>query len=435
MESICTFDGYPELKEIHFIASTKSKAEKMGKAAIQLGLSRQWKSNTPIEAKNDDAAENHILALDNHTSFEQKCEEKCVEYISGADHVEDEEVAELQIEEPPSSGSYENLDILGRLVRRAAVDHNLQFRASTGEMIPCDLRLQNPVTPSELTLDTYFRRDMRSTENEPLANTDVSRTYPIDHEINTTRLNLSAVVECIVIKPIRLPQNYVEMVKTDTVIGGGYFGEVRLGIDRSLGIQFAVKLIKPLVIEQALSSQLQSIQKSFQNEIEVLSRLRHPNIAPLYGYCMEESGLTNTCLLYEFAANGSLDKFWATDGNENMLSRERLSDPRVRTRIALEVATVLRYMHEGLPENTKCFHRDIKSANICLCSDFSARVVDCGLAKYVTEEAGSFSTAGKTMQCPSSFWSTFQLTPIFNAGPTGTPGYTCPQVSTITVCK
>ena len=62
-------------------------------------------------------------------------------------------------------------------------------------------------------------------------------------------------------------------------------------------------------------------------------------------------------------------------------------------RIALEVATV----HEGLSGKTKCFHRDIKSANICLCSDFSVRVVDCGLAKYVTEEVGSFSTAGKRM--------------------------------------
>ena len=40
------------------------------------------------------------------------------------------------------------------------------------------------------------------------------------------------------------------------------------------------------------------------------------------------------------------------------------------------------------------FHRDIKSANVCLAADLSVRVVDCGLSKYVTELPGSFSSFG-----------------------------------------
>ena len=124
--------------------------------------------------------------------------------------------------------------------------------------------------------------------------------------------------------------------------------------------------------------------------------MRHSNIAPLYGFCSGESSLQNSCLLYELAINGSLDQFWARGNNENRLQRERLSEAKSRFRIALEVATVLRYMHEGLDGGAKCFHRDIKSANICLTGDFSARVIDCGLAKYVTEEPGSFTSAGPT---------------------------------------
>lgn len=112
---------------------------------------------------------------------------------------------------------------------------------------------------------------------------------------------------------------------------------------------------------------------------------------------VDEVSLKNTCLVYELAANGSLDQFFmSSENNEHILERERLSEAKIRVRIALEVATVLRYMHEGLGGDVKCFHRDIKSANICLTADFSARVIDCGLAKHVTEESGSFSTAGPT---------------------------------------
>lgn len=93
----------------------------------------------------------------------------------------------------------------------------------------------------------------------------------------------------------------------------------------------------------------------------MLSKLRHPNIAALYGYCLGETNLQNSCLVYELAGNGSLDKFWIRGNDENRLQRERLSEARSRARIALEIATVLRYMHEGLNGGAKCFHRDIKS--------------------------------------------------------------------------
>jgi tetratricopeptide (TPR) repeat protein len=51
-------------------------------------------------------------------------------------------------------------------------------------------------------------------------------------------------------------------------------------------------------------------------------------------------------------------------------------------------------MHEGLDWEAVCFHRDIKSANVCLDADFTVRVIDCGLSKYIEESEESFSSAG-----------------------------------------
>ena len=110
------------------------------------------------------------------------------------------------------------------------------------------------------------------------------------------------------------------------------------------------------------------------------------------------------CLIYELASNGSLDVFWKDDEG-----RMRLSNPTTRIKIAHQVATVLRYMHEGLDQGLGrvdvCYHRDIKSGNICLRADFTALVIDCGLSKYVIESEESFSSAGVM----------------------GTKGYICPE--------
>ncbi|EJK54581.1 hypothetical protein THAOC_25776 [Thalassiosira oceanica] len=215
------------------------------------------------------------------------------------------------------------------------------------------------------------------------------------------RIGLVSVLEKLSVDPVTLSPQYVSSLrsKPETVLGGGFYGKVVLGVDQAINHQFAIKLVNPLAIEEKFSGRLKSIQKSFQNEIQILSRLSHPNIAKLYGYCMGD-GLEDACLLYEYAQNGSLDRFWAS-----RLGRARLSDAKIRCQIALEVALVLKYMHEGVGENTKCFHRDIKSGNVCLTTDFRVRVIDCGLGKYVTEQLGRFSSGG----------------------PSGTPGYTCPH--------
>ena len=67
---------------------------------------------------------------------------------------------------------------------------------------------------------------------------------------------------------------------------------------------------------------------------------------------------------------------------------------RQRLRIALGAAKGLNYLHKGGDESVeggKCWHWDVKSANICLTATLEAKLIDCGLAKFMPA-AGQEST-------------------------------------------
>lgn len=121
---------------------------------------------------------------------------------------------------------------------------------------------------------------------------------------------------------------------------------------------------------------------------------------------MGEGNRPQYYLLYEVAEKGSLDKFWQDD-----FGRERLSVRR-RVKIALDLCTAMRFLHMGNDKVTACYHRDIKSANIVLCKNFTAQLTDCGLAKWVREDDDG---GGGSSHRQST------------AGVKGTPGYICPK--------
>ena len=170
----------------------------------------------------------------------------------------------------------ESLCLLGRLVANAAARRDLPFIPSSDPILNQDLHLQNPlVDPSGITLDTYFRRDgvYRQDKRDdayPAVASEREENQSISNvgNFDTIRWRLNAVVECLD-APLELPSLYVNEIKTETMLGEGFYGDVRLGIDIVIGKKFAIKMIKPIVFEQALASRLETIQKSFQNEIKV----------------------------------------------------------------------------------------------------------------------------------------------------------------------
>lgn len=111
-------------------------------------------------------------------------------------------------------------------------------------------------------------------------------------------------------------------------------------------------------------------KKEYISEVRIISRLRHRNLVHLIGWCHEQRQLI---LVYEFMPNGSLDSHLF--GGKVMLTWN------VRHKIALGLASAVLYLHE---EWEQCIvHRDIKSSNVVLDSNFNAKLGDFGLARLV----------------------------------------------------
>nr|XP_043639436.1 wall-associated receptor kinase 2-like [Erigeron canadensis] len=110
--------------------------------------------------------------------------------------------------------------------------------------------------------------------------------------------------------------------------------------------------------------------EQFINEVIMLSAISHPNVVKLLGCCLE----TQTPLLvYEFITNKTVFQHLHEYGNISSLTYER------RLKIAMETAEALSYIHS----TTQIIHRDIKSSNILLTDNYTAKVSDFGISRFI----------------------------------------------------
>ncbi|ANM59725.1 Protein kinase superfamily protein [Arabidopsis thaliana] len=142
-------------------------------------------------------------------------------------------------------------------------------------------------------------------------------------------------------------------------IGEGGYGPVYKAVLDYTSV--AIKILKSGITEGL---------KQFQQEIEVLSSMRHPNMVILLGACPEYG-----CLVYEYMENGTLEDRLFCKNNTPPLSW------RARFRIASEIATGLLFLHQAKPE--PLVHRDLKPANILLDKHLTCKISDVGLARLV----------------------------------------------------
>ncbi|KAF5765509.1 putative protein kinase RLK-Pelle-L-LEC family [Helianthus annuus] len=153
-------------------------------------------------------------------------------------------------------------------------------------------------------------------------------------------------------------------------LGQGGFGGVYKGFLEDQNTYVAVKRVS--------KTSRQGI-KEYASEVRVISRLRHRNLVQLIGWCHEKGELL---LVYEYMENGSLDF--------HLFKEKSLLTWSTRYKIAIGLASALFYLHE---EWEQCvLHRDIKSSNVMLDSNFNVKLGDFGLAKLVDHEKGSQTT-------------------------------------------
>ncbi|CAL9050207.1 unnamed protein product [Musa banksii] len=150
-------------------------------------------------------------------------------------------------------------------------------------------------------------------------------------------------------------ENFAENRK----IGEGGYGPVYRGtLDHT---PVAIKVLRPDAAQG---------RSQFQQEVEILCCIRHPNMVLLLGACPEYG-----CLVYEYMANGSLEDRLFRRGNTPPIPWQH------RFRIAAEIGTGLLFLHQTKPE--PLVHRDLKPANILLDRNYVSKISDVGLARLV----------------------------------------------------
>ncbi|KAL1548100.1 non-specific serine/threonine protein kinase [Salvia divinorum] len=166
------------------------------------------------------------------------------------------------------------------------------------------------------------------------------------------------------------------------MVGFGRFGSVYKGILEDGETQVAVKV---------LNLSVRGASKSFFAECNSLKNVRHRNVLKILSVCesIDFQGNEFKALVYEFKANGSLEKWLYQIGNLELIQR---------LNIVIDVAQALEYLHIGM--GSCVVHGDLKPSNILLDEDMVAYVGDFGLAKIISDlistwhESSSIAIAG-----------------------------------------
>jgi serine/threonine protein kinase len=162
-------------------------------------------------------------------------------------------------------------------------------------------------------------------------------------------------------------------------IGSGSFGTVYKG-ELPDGREVAIKRGETGMKMR----KLQEKEIAFDSELALLSRLHHKHLLGLIGFCEEND---ERLLVYEYMSNWSLhDHLHSKENTEK--SSSILNSWKMRIKIALDAARGIEYLHNyAVPP---IIHRDIKSSNILLDANWTAKVSDFGLSLMEPESDQEF---------------------------------------------
>ncbi|KAF3432715.1 hypothetical protein FNV43_RR23817 [Rhamnella rubrinervis] len=142
----------------------------------------------------------------------------------------------------------------------------------------------------------------------------------------------------------------------------------------SNGCQVAVKRFS----NQFLNSQGLD-RRRLLKEIGAISRLRHPNLVPIRGWCQDRR---ETMVVYDFFPNGSLDKWLFGVG---VLPWTR------RFKVVKDVAEALTFLH-----SKQLAHKNLKTTSVFLDVSFRAALGDFGFVLFGAESKRFESTVSQS---------------------------------------
>ncbi|PVH63897.1 hypothetical protein PAHAL_2G133900 [Panicum hallii] len=162
-------------------------------------------------------------------------------------------------------------------------------------------------------------------------------------------------------------------------IGESVYGSVYKGFLRHTNV--AIKKLNP---------ETTPTQSQFSQEVEILSRVRHPNLVTLIGACKDAQAL-----VYEYMPNGSLDDRLACKDNSKPLSWQ------LRTRIASNICSALIFLHSNKPHSI--VHSDLKASNILLDGNNVAKLSGFGVSQILTDQFKATTTLYRYTHPKGSF--------------------------------
>eukprot|EP01114_Cavostelium_apophysatum_P020947 TRINITY_DN716_c2_g1_i1.p1 TRINITY_DN716_c2_g1~~TRINITY_DN716_c2_g1_i1.p1 ORF type:complete len:545 (+),score=115.02 TRINITY_DN716_c2_g1_i1:74-1708(+) len=161
-------------------------------------------------------------------------------------------------------------------------------------------------------------------------------------------------------------------IKLGPRIGKGSYGEVFRAEWR--GIMVAIKKLPLSALED------EKFLRDFNQEAVIMSSLRHPNIIQMLGTCMIGNDVT---IMTEYMNRGSLYRL-LHDSNVEI-------SWQIIKRFALETAQGMLYLHQSTPP---VLHRDLKSHNLLVDSNYRLKITDFGLSKVIGELNKTMTSCG-----------------------------------------
>ena len=161
-------------------------------------------------------------------------------------------------------------------------------------------------------------------------------------------------------------------------IGEGGFGAVYRARQLSVGRDVAIKVVRPELADDA------EFIRRFEAEAELVARLEHPHIVPLYDFWRQPGA---AFMVMRLLKRGSLSQYLKVHD-----SVVEAGKPAVQT-APLRLLPILHQVAQALTAAHRAgvVHRDFKPANILLDEAGNACLADFGVAKQLNDESGRTS--------------------------------------------
>ncbi len=160
----------------------------------------------------------------------------------------------------------------------------------------------------------------------------------------------------------------------ERLVGSGGMGMVYLAQQTRPTREVAVKILQSSM--RVSEEEHQQFLARFRREADVVARLDHVNILPIYEYGEQDE---LAYLVMPYLAGGSL---------RDMLKQRNPLSPQEALKFTEQVAAALDYAHEH-----KIVHRDVKPANMLFHADGRLVLVDFGIAHILQDTGNSTDTA------------------------------------------